>query len=61
YTKSSIHLAKNQKDCSWAKLVRVHIFVEDSWNEKPCSDVHQVGDEREVEVLCAASTALQLN
>ncbi|GKB31219.1 hypothetical protein Tco_0870620 [Tanacetum coccineum] len=30
---------------------RVLIFVEDSWNEEPCSDVHQVGDEREVEVL----------
>ncbi|GJS26573.1 retrovirus-related pol polyprotein from transposon TNT 1-94 [Tanacetum coccineum] len=29
----------------------VLIFVEDSWNEEPCSDVHQVGDEREVEVL----------
>ncbi|GJS55586.1 hypothetical protein Tco_0628948 [Tanacetum coccineum] len=27
------------------------IFVEDSWNEEPCSDVHQVGDEREIEVL----------
>ncbi|GKB87592.1 retrovirus-related pol polyprotein from transposon TNT 1-94, partial [Tanacetum coccineum] len=27
------------------------IFVEDSWNEEPCSDVHQVGDEKEVEVL----------
>ncbi|GJZ55799.1 hypothetical protein Tco_0610992 [Tanacetum coccineum] len=25
---------------------------EDSWNEEPCRDVHQVGDEREVEVLC---------
>ncbi|GJV49593.1 retrovirus-related pol polyprotein from transposon TNT 1-94 [Tanacetum coccineum] len=23
----------------------------DSWNEEPCSDVHQVGDEREVEAL----------
>ncbi|GKF24794.1 hypothetical protein Tco_0080688 [Tanacetum coccineum] len=22
-----------------------------SWNEEPCRDVHQVGDEREVEVL----------
>ncbi|GJQ99694.1 retrovirus-related pol polyprotein from transposon TNT 1-94 [Tanacetum coccineum] len=39
------------------KLVRILIsewslsFVEDSWNEKPCSDVHQVGDEREVKVL----------
>ncbi|GJV03150.1 hypothetical protein Tco_1336719 [Tanacetum coccineum] len=30
---------------------KVLIFVEDSWNEEPCSDVHQVGDEREVEVL----------
>ncbi|GKA21073.1 hypothetical protein Tco_0701062, partial [Tanacetum coccineum] len=30
---------------------RVLIFVEDSWNEEPCNDVHQVGDEREVEVL----------
>nr|GEX82510.1 hypothetical protein [Tanacetum cinerariifolium] len=28
--------------------VEVLIFVEDSWNEEP--DVHQVGDEREVEV-----------
>ncbi|GJZ87037.1 hypothetical protein Tco_0658647 [Tanacetum coccineum] len=26
-----------------------HLF--DSWNEEPCSDVHQVSDEREVEVL----------
>ncbi|GKB54040.1 hypothetical protein Tco_0904793 [Tanacetum coccineum] len=33
------------------KLKWVLIFVEDSWNEEPCSDVHQVGDEREVEVL----------
>ncbi|GKE67081.1 hypothetical protein Tco_1521242 [Tanacetum coccineum] len=32
-------------------IVEVLIFVEDSWNEEPCSDVHQVGDEREVEVL----------
>ncbi|GJR00315.1 retrovirus-related pol polyprotein from transposon TNT 1-94 [Tanacetum coccineum] len=31
--------------------IRVLIFVEDSCNEEPCSDVHQVGDEREVEVL----------
>ncbi|GJT08330.1 retrovirus-related pol polyprotein from transposon TNT 1-94 [Tanacetum coccineum] len=30
---------------------RVLIFLEDSWNEEPCSDVHQVSDEREVEVL----------
>ncbi|GJX35558.1 hypothetical protein Tco_0247115 [Tanacetum coccineum] len=30
---------------------KVLIFVEDSWNEEPCRDVHQVGDEREVEVL----------
>ncbi|GJY50835.1 hypothetical protein Tco_0441682 [Tanacetum coccineum] len=29
----------------------VLIFVKDSWNEEPCSDVHQVGDEREVEVM----------
>ncbi|GKF90301.1 hypothetical protein Tco_0264264, partial [Tanacetum coccineum] len=29
----------------------VLIFVEDSWNEEPYSDVHQVRDEREVEVL----------
>ncbi|GJW96744.1 retrovirus-related pol polyprotein from transposon TNT 1-94 [Tanacetum coccineum] len=25
--------------------------LSDFWNEEPCSDVHQVGDEREVEVL----------
>ncbi|GJX09647.1 hypothetical protein Tco_0199506 [Tanacetum coccineum] len=31
--------------------VEVLIYVEDSWNEEPCSDVHQVSDEREVEVL----------
>nr|GEU38092.1 hypothetical protein [Tanacetum cinerariifolium] len=30
----------------------VLIFVEESWNEEPCRDVYQVGDEREVEVLC---------
>ncbi|GJU86487.1 hypothetical protein Tco_1294033 [Tanacetum coccineum] len=30
---------------------RVLIFVEDSWIEEPCSNVHQVGVEREVEVL----------
>ncbi|GKE60573.1 retrovirus-related pol polyprotein from transposon TNT 1-94 [Tanacetum coccineum] len=30
---------------------KVIIFVEDSWNEEPCRDVHQVGDEREVKVL----------
>ncbi|GKC61409.1 hypothetical protein Tco_1089007 [Tanacetum coccineum] len=29
----------------------VLIFVEDSWNKEPCRDVHQVGDEREVEVM----------
>ncbi|GJY26064.1 DNA-directed DNA polymerase [Tanacetum coccineum] len=34
-----------------APRLRVLIFVEDSWNEEPCSDVHQVGDEIEVEVL----------
>ncbi|GKD78997.1 hypothetical protein Tco_1341618 [Tanacetum coccineum] len=32
-------------------ITMVLIFVEDSWNEEPCSDVHQVGDEIEVEVL----------
>ncbi|GJV37741.1 retrovirus-related pol polyprotein from transposon TNT 1-94 [Tanacetum coccineum] len=32
-------------------IIMVLIFVEDSWNEEPCRDVHQVGDEREVEVL----------
>ncbi|GKB21458.1 retrovirus-related pol polyprotein from transposon TNT 1-94 [Tanacetum coccineum] len=31
--------------------VEVLVFVEDSWNEEPCSDVHRVGDEREVKVL----------
>ncbi|GKA71176.1 retrovirus-related pol polyprotein from transposon TNT 1-94 [Tanacetum coccineum] len=57
YTKISIHLAKNLKVCSWAKLVRILIregslsFVEDSWNEEPCNDVYQVGDEIEVKVL----------
>ncbi|GKD29253.1 hypothetical protein Tco_1240031 [Tanacetum coccineum] len=32
-------------------ITMVLIFVEDSWNEEPYSDVHQVRDEREVEVL----------
>ncbi|GKE11270.1 hypothetical protein Tco_1414821 [Tanacetum coccineum] len=32
-------------------ITMVIIFVEDSWNEQPCRDVHQVGDEIEVEVL----------
>nr|GEV77790.1 hypothetical protein [Tanacetum cinerariifolium] len=31
----------------------VLIFVEDSWIEEPCNDVHRVGDEREVEVFCS--------
>ncbi|GJZ91422.1 hypothetical protein Tco_0663349 [Tanacetum coccineum] len=39
------------KACSNIDKLRVLIFVEDSWNEEPCRDVHQVGDEREVEVL----------
>ncbi|GJU87509.1 retrotransposon protein, putative, ty1-copia subclass [Tanacetum coccineum] len=34
-----------------ASRLWVLIFVEDSWNEDPCSDVHQVGDEIEVKVL----------
>nr|GEU90933.1 hypothetical protein [Tanacetum cinerariifolium] len=33
------------------KPMWVLIFLEDSWNEELCSDVHQVGDEREVEIL----------
>ncbi|GJR14090.1 retrovirus-related pol polyprotein from transposon TNT 1-94 [Tanacetum coccineum] len=32
-------------------ITMVLIFVEDSWNKEPCRDVHQVGDEREVEVM----------
>ncbi|GJX80722.1 putative ribonuclease H-like domain-containing protein [Tanacetum coccineum] len=32
-------------------ITMVLIFVEDSWNEESWSNVHQVGDEREVEVL----------
>ncbi|GJT39332.1 hypothetical protein Tco_0939197 [Tanacetum coccineum] len=32
-------------------IVKGPFFGEDSWNEEPCRDVHQVGDEREVEVL----------
>ncbi|GJV53088.1 hypothetical protein Tco_1448829 [Tanacetum coccineum] len=39
------------KACSNIDKCRVFIFVGDSWNEEPCRDVHQVGDEREVEVL----------
>ncbi|GJS12561.1 hypothetical protein Tco_0407033 [Tanacetum coccineum] len=34
-------------ESSWIVL----IFIEDSWNEEPCSDVHQVGDKIEVKVL----------
>ncbi|GJY57629.1 hypothetical protein Tco_0456744 [Tanacetum coccineum] len=39
------------KACSDIDKRRVLVFVEDSWNEEPCSDVHQVCDEREVKVL----------
>nr|GEW98475.1 ribonuclease H-like domain-containing protein [Tanacetum cinerariifolium] len=39
------------KACSDIDKCRVLIFVEDSWNEDPCNNVHQVGDEIEVEVL----------
>ncbi|GJT13025.1 hypothetical protein Tco_0860067 [Tanacetum coccineum] len=54
--KEMVSLEKNQK----YSLVRISarkegitkiVDVQDSWNEEPCSDVHQVGDEREVEVL----------
>ncbi|GJR31910.1 Toll/interleukin-1 receptor domain-containing protein [Tanacetum coccineum] len=38
----------------------VLIFVEDSWNEEPCIDVHQIGDEREVEVLACSTWPLDL-
>ncbi|GJV43288.1 hypothetical protein Tco_1427824 [Tanacetum coccineum] len=31
----------------------VLIFVEDSWKEEPCRNVHQFGDEREVKVMCS--------
>ncbi|GJU21354.1 retrovirus-related pol polyprotein from transposon TNT 1-94 [Tanacetum coccineum] len=41
----------------WESILRVSL---DSWNEEPCSNVHQVGDEREVEVL-RSSTGLQVN
>ncbi|GJZ57608.1 retrovirus-related pol polyprotein from transposon TNT 1-94 [Tanacetum coccineum] len=34
------------------QLAGVLIFFEDSCNEEPCNDVHRMGDEREVEVLC---------
>ncbi|GJW91754.1 hypothetical protein Tco_0169307 [Tanacetum coccineum] len=36
--------------CSMSKK-NIISSVKDSWNEEPCRDVHQVGDEREVEVL----------
>ncbi|GJV22325.1 retrovirus-related pol polyprotein from transposon TNT 1-94 [Tanacetum coccineum] len=39
------------KACSDIDKRRVLIFVEDSWNEEPCRDVNQVGDEREVKVI----------
>ncbi|GJW19859.1 hypothetical protein Tco_0027295 [Tanacetum coccineum] len=36
---------------SFMQRIRVLIYVEDSWNEEPYRDVHQVGNEREVKVL----------
>ncbi|GJS34092.1 retrovirus-related pol polyprotein from transposon TNT 1-94 [Tanacetum coccineum] len=33
------------------KRYKARLDVQDSWNEEPCSDVHQVGDERKVKVL----------
>nr|GEV85075.1 hypothetical protein [Tanacetum cinerariifolium] len=56
-TKSLIHLVKNLKFCSCAKLVRILIsegslsLLKILGTKEPCRDVHQVGDEREVEVL----------
>ncbi|GKE46790.1 hypothetical protein Tco_1478048 [Tanacetum coccineum] len=38
---------KKDKALTWQSSTS----LSDSWNEVPCSDVHQVGDEREVEVL----------
>ncbi|GKB37630.1 retrovirus-related pol polyprotein from transposon TNT 1-94 [Tanacetum coccineum] len=37
----------------YKRCVMDHCYYlkKDSWNEEPCRDVHQVGDEREVEVL----------
>ncbi|GJY12705.1 hypothetical protein Tco_0382014 [Tanacetum coccineum] len=38
---------QNDKALTWQNSTT----LSDSWNEEPCSDVHQVGDEIEVEVL----------
>ncbi|GKD65045.1 hypothetical protein Tco_1307153 [Tanacetum coccineum] len=39
------------KDRCSEKQVLGYVLIVDSCNEEPCRDVHQVGDEREVEVL----------
>ncbi|GKD21335.1 hypothetical protein Tco_1223038 [Tanacetum coccineum] len=39
------------KDRFSTKQVLGYVLIVDSWNEEPCRDVHQVGDESEVEVL----------
>ncbi|GJT89289.1 hypothetical protein Tco_1071006 [Tanacetum coccineum] len=46
-------VGKKALQSKWVFRVKeeVLIYVEDSWNEELCSDVHQVSDEREVEVL----------
>ncbi|GJS12133.1 hypothetical protein Tco_0368929 [Tanacetum coccineum] len=41
-------------------ITMILIFVEDSWNEELCRDVHQVGDEEKLK-LCASSIGLQVN
>ncbi|GKC08552.1 retrovirus-related pol polyprotein from transposon TNT 1-94 [Tanacetum coccineum] len=51
-------LKKSLYELKQAPRQWVLIFVEDYWNEEPCRDVHQVGGEREVEVLCSFSWPL---
>ncbi|GKB76535.1 hypothetical protein Tco_0943430 [Tanacetum coccineum] len=41
---------KKDKALTWQNSTS--LSVEDSCNEEPCNDVHRMGDEREVEVLC---------
>ncbi|GJY88500.1 retrovirus-related pol polyprotein from transposon TNT 1-94 [Tanacetum coccineum] len=49
--KPRVQIEGNSVRTDLSSEATVLIFVGDSWNEEPCRDVHQVGDEREVEVL----------
>ncbi|GJV70101.1 hypothetical protein Tco_1485610 [Tanacetum coccineum] len=48
---TSVGISAGKKASQRLWMFKVKEEQNDSWNEEPCRDVHQVGDEREVEVM----------